>query len=372
MPESELSARFAIEALGYALFRQEENGSLRAVGEPPAWLRALWPILSADGAEFPTAEASPFFENFLIDATECWRAGGMERAHSGPWIEEQRPGERVELEATALTAGKQRLLLLKRLGAEFAAKKEVLQRARETVIAHQRLNSEVQKKEILLHCVADEMTATLANIVTSLRLIEGEDNPPRTKLLLGLATRGTEEQQLLINRVLDVFAEEITSIYGNREVQGKATEWNPSFQHALDAIAPAFAEKRVRLALPVASKNGAFEVGIDASHLERIITGLLENALERVSAGGVVEIAVAEESDAILCRVTDNAPRMSSGAYDALFSKFGLPAAGSQASALRLHFCRIAIESCGGEIGCEPGEHLGNVFWFRLPKHVAR
>ena len=58
----------------------------------------------------------------------------------------------------------------------------------------------------------------------------------------------------------------------------------------------------------------------------------------------------------MLCRVTDSAPRMSAEAYDDLFSKFGLPAAGSHASAVRLHFCRIVIESCGGEIGCEPGE----------------
>ena len=371
MPDSKSPASLVLDALGYALFLRTENGSLRAVGKSPAWLRKLWPALKAADAELPVAEASPFFENFLIDAEECWTAGGEKRVHSGPWIEEMSGGQSVELEASALTAGGQSLLLLKRLGAEFAAKKDVLQKARETVIAHQRLNSEIQKKEILLHCVADEMTAALANIVTSLRLIEMEDNPPRTKVLLGLAMRGTEEQQRLINRVLDVFSEEIGSIYGRKKANGAAAEWNDSLQRTLAAVEPAFAEKKTHLAWPAAGTK-AVRVPVDANHLERVLTGLLENALDRAPVGGEVAVTCEEEAESILCRVNDSAPRMSAEAYEDLFSKFGLPAAGSHASAMRLHFCRIVIESCGGEIGCEPGKPSGNSFWIRLPKVVAQ
>lgn len=371
MPDSESSAGLVLDALGYALFVRGENGALRTVGKSPKWLRELWPPLEAANAELPIVDASPFFENFLIDAEECWREASDRRARSGPWIEEKTDGGRVELEATALTAEGQALLLIERLGADFSARKDVLQKARETVIAHQRLNSEIQKKEILLHCVADEMTATLANIVTSLRLIEGEDNPPRTKVLLGLAMRGTEDQQRLINRVLDVFAEEIGHIYGRKKTNGNAAEWNESLLRALEAIEPAFAEKRVQLKRPAAA-DVSLRVPVDANHLERVLTGLIENALERAPAGGNVAVTFAEETDSLLCRVTDSAPRMSAEAYDDLFSKFGLPAAGSHASAVRLHFCRIVIESCGGEIGCEPGEEGGNSFWIRLPKWVGK
>ena len=77
---------------------------------------------------------------------------------SGPGWRQDANGAEVQLEATALTADGQRILLLERLGEAFEAKKSMLQKARETVIAYQRLNSEIQKKEILLHCVADEMT----------------------------------------------------------------------------------------------------------------------------------------------------------------------------------------------------------------------
>lgn len=368
MSERGAFATVVLEALGFAVFSRTKNGALRSLGETPAWLSELWPALQRPDAEIPIADASPFFENFLIDAEECWKAGGEQRAESGPWIEEKANGG-VELEALALTAAGEPILLIKRLGTEFAAKKEVLQRARETVIAHQRLNSEIQKKEILLHCVADEMTAALANIITSLRLIEAQDNPPRTKMLLGLAMRGTEEQQKLINRVLDVFSEEIGSIYGSNGERTARAHWAAVLQAACAAVRSAFTEKRVRLA-PPASPNDS-PVPLDTSHLERVVTGLLENALERTPRGGEVVIDVADETDSLVCRIIDSAPRMSAGAYDDLFSKFGLPGAGSHASALRLHFCRIVIESCGGEIGCEPGDKDGNIFWFRVPKAAA-
>ncbi len=370
MSDSETPSNLALEALGLALFLRGEDGALREAGESPAWLRALWPVLDGSGAHLPVADASPFFENFLIDAEECWRAGGEARAHSGPWIEEGPNSEQVELEATALNAGGHAMLLINRLGAEFVAKKEVLQKARETVIAHQRLNSEIQKKEILLHCVADDMTATLANIVTSLRLIETEDNPPRTKMLLGLSMRGAEEQQRLISRVLEVFSDEIGSIYGREGDNGASAEWESVLARAFDSVAPAFAEKNVQLVRPPTAL-GAISISAEAAHLERVLTGLLENALERTPARGAVTVEVEAETDAIVCRVIDSAERMSTEAYDDLFSKFGLPAAGSHESALRLHFCRIVIESCGGEIGCEPGEASGNSFWFRLPKSAA-
>ena len=148
-----------LEALGYALFVRDAQGSLRAIGAAAGVVAAAVAGARCADGELPVSDASPFFENFLIDAEECWRAGGDQRAQSGPWIEQD--GRRQQIgnsKRLAMTANGQSLLLIKRLGAEFEAKKDVLQKARETVIAHQRLNSEIQKKEILLHYVADEMT----------------------------------------------------------------------------------------------------------------------------------------------------------------------------------------------------------------------
>ena len=168
------SASAVLEALGFAVFIRDKSGALRLNGKSPDWLNSIWPVLNAADALLPIEQASPFLENFLIDAGECWSASTEKRLRSGPWIERATDGTELTLEAIALNAEGQSILLLERLGEVFEAKKSMLQKARETVIAYQRLNSEMQKKEILLNCISEEMNAALANVITSLRLIELE------------------------------------------------------------------------------------------------------------------------------------------------------------------------------------------------------
>jgi signal transduction histidine kinase len=356
------AAQCVLEALGYALFTREASGALRLSGKAPPWLIALWPALGISGQTLPVADASPFLENFLIDAEESWRNGVGGQVKSGPWVEGGNETE-VQLEATAMTANGQSLLLLERLGEAFEAKKSVLQRARETVIAHQRLNSEIQKKEILLHCVADEMSAALANVITSLRLIELEDNGPRTKHLLGLATRATEEQQTLIHRILGVFEDELRSAYGSSSLTNTHAHWDAVFRQAWEAATPLFVEKGVSLQSGEAAPS-AVQLPADPVQLQRVVGNLLENALERTPPGGTVIVRTENEPKALHLRVDDTGEAIAPEICDNLFAKWD-PA---NAAALRLHFCRIVVENCGGEIGCAPLPGGGNQFWIRLTK----
>jgi signal transduction histidine kinase len=246
MPERGSSAGAVLEALGFAIFVRDRSGALRLEGTAPEWLRSIWPELKK-GALLPTEKASPFLENFLVDASTCWEAGGETCSRSGPWIEQTDTGTEVTLEAVALNAGDQAILLLERLGEVFEAKKSMLQKARETVIAYQRLNSEMQKKEILLSCIADEMNAALANTITSLRLMELEQSPERIRQLLGLASRATEEQQSLINKVLHVFADELEELYGHNGSGQAEAKLDDALKAAKENVASLFADKRVRL-----------------------------------------------------------------------------------------------------------------------------
>jgi signal transduction histidine kinase len=368
MPDDSSPALAVLEALGFALFVRDDAGGLHSLGKAPGWLVQLWPKLEDDGT-LPVAHASPFLENFLIDAEESWRKGGGERADSGPWIEQDGNGDAVELQATALTAAGRSILLIERLGEAFAAKKAVLQRARETVIAHQRLNSEIQKKEILLHCVADEMSAALANVITSLRLIEMEENGPRTKLLLALASRATHEQQTLIHRILGVFEDELRGVYGAASADPCSTGWDDALRHALESAAPLFQEKQVRLEMD--GEAADVRLALDRHHLERVISNLLENALERSPSTGAVIVRVKEEADVLFAGFDDQGPALADEACENLFARFNPAGLSASASALRLHFCRIVVENSGGEIGCSPLPEGGCRFWIRLTKSSA-
>jgi hypothetical protein len=369
MPDGPSPAQTVLEALGYALFARKENGALYSLGAVPSWLAALWPAMAENNHSLPVADASPFLENFLIDAEECWRKGGDCQVKSGPWVEQDASGAQVELEATALTTNEQPLLLLERLGQAFAARKEVLQRGRESVIANQRLNSEIQKKEILLHCVADEMSAALANVITSLRLIELEDNGPRTKALLGLATRATQEQQTLIHRILDVFEGELRGVYDSAG-EANVADWQNALRQAIESVAPLFAQKNVRIEQNTFADISA-RVNVDPIQLERVFVNLLENALERSTSGDKVFVRAEENAEALVVSFEDQGALVTPATGENLFAKWDSPNEASSASALRLHFCRIVMDNCGGEIGCDSQPERGNRFWIRLTQSAS-
>jgi signal transduction histidine kinase len=281
-------------------------------------------------------------------------------------VEQNAQGEQVELEATALTLDGQSILLLEKLGQAFAAKKAVLQKARETVIAHQRLNSEIQKKEILLHCVAEDMTAALGNVITSLRLLEMEGTTPKGQLLLGLASRAAEEQRALIHKVLAVFADEMSALFTHNGAPAEA-EIQASIDRVLDAAETQGAEKKVRLVRPTPLPAG-IKVSLDPNHLDRVIANLLENAIERAPGGGEIALQAEDDAHLVILNIEDNGAAVSTDTCEDMFSKHEPIAAAPNPSLLRLHFCRLMVESCGGEIGCEPRETIGNRFWIRLPK----
>ena len=352
-----------LDALGITAF-VHAYGALRIQGDPPAWLRAIWPIMTAPDATLPGT--SPFLENFLVDARACWAEGGEKRIRSGPWVEQTTDGKEVSLEATALTAGGQQILLLEKLGEVFEAKKSMLQKARETVIAYQRLNSEMQKKEILLNCISDEMNAALANVITSLRLIELEKDPTRIARLLSLASRATEEQQTLINKVLNVFAAELEGLRGRDGAAVAEAKLGDAVRAAEDNVAAQFADKGVRLRLAGSGLDES-RVAMSSTHLTRVLSTLLENGLQSAPVGDEVQLNFGEEAGSVFIRVSDNGPSFPADICANLFSRAGTAVAGPQAAQLPLQFCRIAVENCGGEIGYEARKGGGNSFWIMLP-----
>lgn len=137
MTDYDSSTSAALEGLGLALFVRDDSGNLQLSGVPPEWLPRVWPSLVSEGGA-TVGELSSFLENFLIDAAECW-ATKTERMRSDPWVEYDRQGSEVYLQATALTGRGKDLLLVERLGADFEATRAILQKARETLMAYQRL-----------------------------------------------------------------------------------------------------------------------------------------------------------------------------------------------------------------------------------------
>ena len=297
MPAEESPSSAVLEALGYALFVRDGAGVLRLAGDAPEWLARLWPASAARGAELPGA--SPFLENFLFDARECWSGDAGGRVESGPWIETDAAGAEVQLQARAMTAGGRACLLIERLGAAFASQVAVLQKARETVIALQRLDAEIQKKEILVHCLAEDLSRALGNIVTALRLMELEEIPAKALPLLNLAMRSAQDQRSMIEKVLGFFPEELSGLYGGGSGATAFADLRRALRKSIENLMPHFSEKGVRLSNAEAAEE-ELRILADEAHAGRVVENLLRIALESSPSGSEVVVRVSLEEDAAL------------------------------------------------------------------------
>jgi K+-sensing histidine kinase KdpD len=148
------------------------------------------------------------------------------------------------------------------------------------------------------------------------------------------------------------------------------TKLSDALVAAQENVASQFAEKGVRLSI-IWSGLGGIRVGMDSTHLIRVLSTLLENGLQSAPAGDEVGLSFGEESGTILIRVSDNGPSFPTDICANLFSRATTAAPGPQALQLPLQFCRIAVANCGGEIGYEARKNGGNSFWIMLPTLAA-
>ncbi len=349
-------------SLGIALYERSPDGSLRLAASAPRWL-ADWP-----GETDPLAvDESPFLENFLVDAEEFWAAGGTGEGalSSGPWVE----GDDLQLEARAMVLDGRAALLLERLGEDYEAHKERLQIARENVIALQRLDSEMRKKEVLLHCVIDDISSALGNVVTSLRLLEVEPTAAKVSYLLSLAMTAARKQEALIRGVVAGFTPELEEFYGRQGERRGASDVAGVIGEAIASVAESFKEKSVQLIPPTAIPQKARIQG-ERSLLVRMFGALLVNAYQGAPPGSRVVIDTVRrsaEGGEIELSVTDSGPPADAAGGETPFD--GLDPFGGATGAIELSFCRVAAENIGGEVGHEiVGDRQGNRFWVRIPE----
>jgi signal transduction histidine kinase len=129
-----------LSSSGMAVFERLQNRLIAAISDVPAWLHPR--LINASGVL--EVSNSPFLENFLIDAEECWARKAPERIRSGPWVEVGSDGHEQPLEASAMVFGTQNILLIENVRASFAERLWVLQQAREQHLSMQQLGREIR------------------------------------------------------------------------------------------------------------------------------------------------------------------------------------------------------------------------------------
>lgn len=148
-PHNESLFNAVLSTLDIVVFeREEDSAEFRLQGLPPDWWRQ-W-VDPANGTVLDLGQCSPFLRDYLVGAHPIWGGQSGATEKSGPWTEPDRQGGTMTLEATALSIGSKKLLLIERLGSGFEEMGAIVQRARERMLAEERTAKSYRKTETRL------------------------------------------------------------------------------------------------------------------------------------------------------------------------------------------------------------------------------
>lgn len=179
----------ALCMLHFTVLERQESGCFRLVGIAPPQLSRIYPELFQRPDQLYPGRRFSFLDNFLIDAEAFWESHTTGRLRSGNWQPEEYPDGGVYLEASAVSVGERKLLLIRIRQIEDLFEHQLIQKARETTLSYNQLVRENQKKEILLHCIVHDLKGPLTSMVGALSCLDASselDNDAREFARIGM------------------------------------------------------------------------------------------------------------------------------------------------------------------------------------------
>ena len=352
----------ALMVLDAVVFSATLDFRFRPLSRLPDWFSDAVPSLGEDLLDL--ADTWTFLESFRPDAEAIWALPEVGVVRSGLWTEVSADSEDLPFEATAVrTSEGERILILQRVGDRHTAQQQLLQHARELTMQHQTLGREIEKKEVLLHCIVHDLASPLGAITACLDAVQPETvNRPELKALVDIGLRQARRQSSLIGQVLDVFKADLEASTGF-EAPGDRPDLRQRVLDSIEALAPLARLHQVTLEADV--PKAAVPVSATTQHLDRVLTNLVENAVRHAPKGSVVGVSVSMQGTLGRAEVRDRGAGVAEADQASLFDKLRQGPAGGKAG-LGLYFCRMMVERWQGRIGYESADP-GARFWFELP-----
>jgi signal transduction histidine kinase/CheY-like chemotaxis protein len=368
MAENPIFASFLTEQ-GYALFEYAGQGVFHAVGNFPAWCQKLWGATGGREKTLRLAEQSPFLENFIVDAEGFWNSKRKGAANSPVWIERDLENHETPLEAWALRLEGKKVLIVRNLSGTYTERQQLFQTARDSLLEHDRLLHEVQKKEILLHCIIHDLSQPLNAMRGCFNILATEKLPGEQLRMVETGQRESVRQEQMIRGILEAFSADLATQQAPSTAVPNAPDLAACAQRMVEQMSPAYQERGIRLQLdPRLDLSRDWKVAGDAPRIERIFGNLLENALRYTPKGAGVTVGVEDKVHCLLAFVDDEGPGLPKDATpDRLFALFAKGKDRPGKAGLGLYFCKITVERWGGNIGAENRPGGGSRFWFKLP-----
>lgn len=366
---NEAIIRDLLVALNIVVMEQVNDGFLKIIGAIPDWFMHLYSDIAFDPDNVRIEQKFPFLENFLIDAEDFWQGNDLVTLKSGIWSEINDLGNEYHLEASAVRLQSRKMLIISLLENAYEEKQFLIQTGRENSLNCYHLSQEIQKKEILLHCIVHDLAGQLTGIKYCFELLALQNITPKGRDYLNIGQKQVNKQEILMREMLSVFAAEVESLEAFAVNLDQAPSILECIEEIIATFLPSFAMKKLNLQLaPDIDRLQNWQVIGEKSRLDRVIHNLIENALRYSPANSSVTIGLQEQEEFIVVTVDDEGSGVEEEISKTLFEKFSQGKCKSGRGGLGLYFCRITVERWGGMIGYTQRDTGGSRFWFRLPK----
>ncbi len=357
--------------LDIAVLERQAAGTYTLLSEAPAWLCPLWPDACRNRKELRPEDTFLFLEDFLDRHAGFWQRPSATPITSGVWTETGPDGKDHLLQAIALYVDDHPLLLLR-----IPPQQEtwsIYQQAREQRLENEQMIEEINKREILLHCIVHDLSNPLSGIKGSLELLEDADDltPDEAQQLVHLGLRQVRKMRQLIQSILSTFANDVKTLVPTLIGEDVAPDLGACIQDVAQSFSATASVKGVRIDVDLPESDRPFKVVGESERLERVLFNLLVNAIRHTPEGRRIVLKVREEERFVLASVEDEGAGVPDEIVDRLFDRFSQGPGETGQTGLGLYFCRITVEHWGGTIGYTPSESGGARFWIRLPRPVT-
>jgi signal transduction histidine kinase len=363
-------------SLGLAAIELDDDDIIRHPATSPDWLRGMLPGDVSLLEAAITEGSSPFLCSFLLDNHDDWPEQGERPRDTGSWEEVLGPEGSEGFEARLLRVDGRRIIVIERLGTRYDELVRILRTARRNALEHQRLQKDVELRDVLVHCIVHDLNSPATAIQGALGMVELDELPEHTRPLVAIAQRGAANQTRLIGDILDVLkagSEETFGVGESNSGTADLAACGDTVVADLQGIASRH-DCHLEWSDPadesVSWRNAATVVTGEVSRVKRIFTNLVENALRISPSGATVRVGCDREDQFVVGWVDDQGPGVDPELGNSIFDRFrtSKDARRRGKSGLGLFFCRITVERWGGQIGYTPREGGGTRFWFRLPR----
>ena len=359
-----------VSDLDIAVLERTPQGSFNMVSEMPEWLSTLIPETTVEQEDLFLEDIFLFLDDFLERHASFWNKPTLEQITSGVWTEALPDGKEQLLQATALFVQDRPLLLLKVPFHQEAW--PIYQHAREQRLENEQLIEEINKREVLLHCIVHDLSNPLSGIKGSLDLLLSEElvEPEDGNELVQLGIRQATKMQKLIRSILSTFANEVKPLVPTLIGEDIAPDINACMHEVADSLSATASLRDVHIEVNSDRSMAPVKVVGETERLERVLFNLVANAIRHTPKGRKITMSLREEGKYIEASVEDEGTGVPEDLVDHLFDRFSQGNDSIGQAGLGLYFCRITVEGWGGIIGYRPSASGGACFWFRLPKPI--